>query len=266
MPAKKEMRKLDRGCDPIYCTRDPAPGVTNEELHRLYREGDESARQKLWVRNLPFCIRMASKRVRTCRETLDEVLSDAYTGLADAIERYRPESGAKFISAASYSIRVAIVRGRHKRLNLVKLPYGQLYSRCLSKTDWGKAKHRRMLEKAEIAKRPYRSLSEPSGRNEVARSDFMEEVIDSGLDVSKVMDDDVPFTRLDAQYAVLAMGIKDIVVDPDAGRNGDGPLDPYHGQYRLIDYNGTEGRAIRARKGVFREQEMERKKPRPVHD
>lgn len=262
MSAKKRFRRANCECDPIYCIADPVPGVTNEELHRLYREGDESARQKLWIRNLPFCIRMASKRVRTCRETLDEVLSDAYTGLADAIERYRPESGAKFISAASYSIRVAIVRGRHKRLNIVKLPYGQLYTRCLSRTDWGKAKHRRLLEKAEIAKRPFRSLSEPNARNEVSRDDFMEAVIDSGIDVSKVMDDDVPFTRLDAQYAVLAMGIKDIVVDPDARRNGDGPLDPYHGQYRLVHYDGIEGRAIRAKKGVFREQETERQEPR----
>lgn len=249
----REQTYRKRNCwdDAIYRVADPAPGVSNEELHRLYREGDEDARDKLWVRNLPFCIRMASKRIVSCRETLDEVLSDAYTGLADAIRRYRPDAGTLFISAASYSIRVAIIRGRHRRMNLVSLPYGHLHERCLSKTESGKAKHRQLTEKAARAKRPYRSLSEPGGENLVSRSDFLGAIAESGLKVSDVMDDDVPFTRLDAQRAVHAIGIKDIVVDPDADRNGDGPLDPYHGQYRLVRYNGTEGRAIRAKKGVF---------------
>lgn len=255
-------RQRDSWSDAIYRVKDPAPGVTNEELHRLYREGDEDARDKLWVRNLPFCIRMASKRIRSCRETLDEVLSDAYTGLADAIRRYRPDAGVRFISAASYSIRVAIIRGRHRRMNLVSLPYGHLHERCLSKTESGKSKHRQLVEKAACAKRPYRSLSEPGGENLVSKSDFLRVIAEIGLKVSDVMDDDVPFTRLDAQRAVCAIGIKDIVVDPDADRNGDGPLDPYHGQYRLVRYNGTEGRAIRARKGVFGGQETGEKKRR----
>lgn len=87
---------------------------SNEELCRLAQAGDESAREMLIVRNLPLVLKKAKRFVRR-GESIEDVFSDAYLGLIEAIRRYRPDSKARFSTAADFSIRQAICYGRRQR-------------------------------------------------------------------------------------------------------------------------------------------------------
>lgn len=87
---------------------------SNEELCRSAQCGDESAREMLIVRNLPLVLKKA-KRFARRGESLEDVFSDACLGLIEAIRRYRPDSKARFSTAADFSIRQAICYARRQR-------------------------------------------------------------------------------------------------------------------------------------------------------
>lgn len=87
---------------------------SNEKLCRLAQDGDGSAREMLIVRNLPLVLKKA-KRFARRGESIEDVFSDACLGLIEAIRRYRPDSKARFSTAADFSIRQAICYARRQR-------------------------------------------------------------------------------------------------------------------------------------------------------
>lgn len=126
------------------------PTPSNEELCRLAQSGDESARGVLIVRNLPLVLKKA-KRYALKGESVEDVFSDAYLGLIEAIRRYRPESGAKFSTAADFSIRQSINYERHRRAPI----WVTKYARDHESTPSGEA------AKKALSVKHFRLVSDP---------------------------------------------------------------------------------------------------------
>lgn len=81
------------------------------DLFRRLRAGDESARETLIRSNLRFVIRIAHQYVHKTTASLEEVVSDGREGLLEAVNRFDPERGIKFISYAVWWIKQAILKG-----------------------------------------------------------------------------------------------------------------------------------------------------------
>lgn len=88
--------------------------VQEEQLWLDYRVGDESAREELLRRYLPFAKRVAG-HVYSMRYSNEVEFGDyqqlAYIGLLDAMRRFRPELGVQFSTFATYRIKGAIFNG-----------------------------------------------------------------------------------------------------------------------------------------------------------
>ena len=111
---------------------------SNEDLCRLAQSGDESARETLIVRNLPLVLKKA-KRFARRGESIEDVFSDACLGLIEAIRRYRPNSRARFSTAADFSIRQAICYARRQRAAIWVTQYARDHPSSPAREDARKA-------------------------------------------------------------------------------------------------------------------------------
>lgn len=92
----------------------PALDTTEQQLWRDHRTGDAAARDALLERYLPLAKRLAASLY--AKRAVDDIefgdyLQLAYTGLLEAMLRYRPGDGAQFATFATYRIRGAVLNG-----------------------------------------------------------------------------------------------------------------------------------------------------------
>lgn len=91
-----------------------AGDTLEHQLWHDYRAGDAAARDALLERYLPLAKRLAASLY--AKRAVDDIefgdyLQLAYTGLLEAMLRYRPGEGAQFATFASYRIRGAVLNG-----------------------------------------------------------------------------------------------------------------------------------------------------------
>jgi RNA polymerase primary sigma factor len=79
-----------------------------KELGRRVQQGDEGAFQKLIEANLRFVVAMAKKYARS-GYPLHELINEGNLGLIEAVTRFDPTRGVRFITYASWWIRQAIL-------------------------------------------------------------------------------------------------------------------------------------------------------------
>jgi RNA polymerase primary sigma factor len=87
------------------------PQLTPEEekeLGALVQKGDEEAFRKLIEANLRFVVAMAKKYARS-GYPLHELINEGNLGLIEAVSRFDPSRGVRFITYASWWIRQAIL-------------------------------------------------------------------------------------------------------------------------------------------------------------
>jgi RNA polymerase sigma-B factor len=103
----------------------PAQGLASErELwERLARNRDQTAREELVRRNMPFAKRLAL-RYRGASESLDDLLQVANLGLLNAVDRFDPDRGIPFTAFASPTILGELKRHFRDRVWTVRVPRG----------------------------------------------------------------------------------------------------------------------------------------------
>lgn len=75
-----------------------------EALFARYHNGDKSARQEIFLRNQRFVYSLAKRYAKTDDEVLDYV-GEGNLGLNEAIDKYEPNKGFKFMTYAVWYIR-----------------------------------------------------------------------------------------------------------------------------------------------------------------
>lgn len=98
--------------------------ISAEEEHELfvrYKNGDESAREKIIESNLRFVISVAKKyEGKNCN--LEDLISEGNKGLVEAIENFDPDKGFKFISYGVWHIRKYMQMYVRDLSNTVRIP------------------------------------------------------------------------------------------------------------------------------------------------
>ena len=82
--------------------------MSNEELCVLAKGGDTEARNQLLKANLSFIQKQANKiwgQSGSGRIDVDDLIQEVYFGLIEAIGRFDPERGTKFLTYAVWWIR-----------------------------------------------------------------------------------------------------------------------------------------------------------------
>jgi RNA polymerase primary sigma factor len=100
------------------------PQLTPEEekeLGRRVQGGDEEAFQKLIEANLRFVVAMAKKYSRS-GYPLHELINEGNLGLIEAVSRFDPDRGVRFITYASWWIRQAILAAIAHHGQVFRLP------------------------------------------------------------------------------------------------------------------------------------------------
>jgi RNA polymerase primary sigma factor len=100
------------------------PQLTPEEEKKLgarAQKGDEEAFQKLIEANLRFVVAMAKKYARS-GYPLHELINEGNLGLIEAVSRFDPTRGVRFITYASWWIRQAILAAIAHHGQVFRLP------------------------------------------------------------------------------------------------------------------------------------------------
>jgi len=100
------------------------PQLTPDEekdLGRRVQAGDEAAFQKLIEANLRFVVAMAKKYARS-GYPLHELINEGNLGLIEAVTRFDPSRGVRFITYASWWIRQAILAAIAHHGQVFRLP------------------------------------------------------------------------------------------------------------------------------------------------
>jgi RNA polymerase primary sigma factor len=100
------------------------PQLTPEEEKELgarAQKGDEEAFQKLIEANLRFVVAMAKKYARS-GYPLHELINEGNLGLIEAVSRFDPSRGVRFITYASWWIRQAILAAIAHHGQVFRLP------------------------------------------------------------------------------------------------------------------------------------------------
>jgi len=92
-----------------------------KELGRRVQNGDEEAFQKLIEANLRFVVAMAKKYARS-GYPLHELINEGNLGLIEAVSRFDPGRGVRFITYASWWIRQAILAAIAHHGQVFRLP------------------------------------------------------------------------------------------------------------------------------------------------
>src|SRR5499426_2654954 len=100
------------------------PQLTPEEEHELgarVQKEDQEAFQKLIEANLRFVVSMAKKYARS-GYPLHELINEGNMGLIEAVTRFDPSRGVRFITYASWWIRQAILAAIAHHGQVFRLP------------------------------------------------------------------------------------------------------------------------------------------------
>ena len=91
------------------------------ELALKAKSGDNEAREKLLNTNLRFVVSVA-KSFQNRGLPLEDLISEGNIGLINAIDKFQPELGNKFISYAVWWIRQSIIKAIGDKSKLIRLP------------------------------------------------------------------------------------------------------------------------------------------------
>ena len=91
------------------------------KLAYLAKEGNEEAKSKLIKANLRFVVSVA-KSYYSKKTPLEDLISEGNQGLVEAIEKFDPSTGFKFISYAVWHIRKNIMAYLSKNSSTVRIP------------------------------------------------------------------------------------------------------------------------------------------------
>ena len=100
------------------------PLVSREEeveLAGLIKQGSEEAREKLIVSNLRLVVKIAHD-YKSLGIPLNDLIAEGNIGLMKAVERFRPDKGAKFSSYAAWWIKQAIRRVIANQSRIIRIP------------------------------------------------------------------------------------------------------------------------------------------------
>ena len=92
--------------------------MTNEEIVRLIRQGDNSLMGDLYEQNRRFILAVI-KHIGIQPDNYEDAMQDAYFGLYEAVNGFDESKGCKFLTYAKYHLQVAIQRGQ---TNAVHIP------------------------------------------------------------------------------------------------------------------------------------------------
>ena len=82
--------------------------MSNEELCALARSGDTDARNRLLESNLAFVQQKTFELIgqyKDCRLDKDDLIQEGCLGLLEAVSRFDPERGTKFLTYAVHWVR-----------------------------------------------------------------------------------------------------------------------------------------------------------------
>src|SRR5437588_7359138 len=95
--------------------------VEEQALGARVQQGDEEAFRKLIESNLRFVVAMAKKYARS-GYPLHELINEGNLGLIEAVSRFDPQRGVRFITYASWWIRQAILAAIAHHGQVFRLP------------------------------------------------------------------------------------------------------------------------------------------------
>lgn len=141
---------------PLRSGMDPQEVKNEREIFRQFRTSQDPAeRERLRAKIIEGCQRFVVSVARgySGRLTLLEYIQAGNMGLLEAVERYDPERGYRFISYANYWVRQAILRliaeeGFTARIPLNKMDKTSAYQKAVAQFQ---QQHQRMPERREIA-------------------------------------------------------------------------------------------------------------------
>jgi RNA polymerase primary sigma factor len=91
------------------------------ELAKKVAQGDKKAREKLLVSNMRFVVNVAKKYQNRGLE-LEDLISEGYIGLIEAVEKFDVTRGYHFISYAVWWIRQSILKAISEKSRAIRLP------------------------------------------------------------------------------------------------------------------------------------------------
>ena len=92
------------------------------ELAKLIAEGSEEAREKMIVGNLRLVVKIAHD-FKSLGVPLNDLIAEGNIGLMKAVEKFRPDKGAKFSSYGAWWIKQSMRRAIADQSRVIRIPY-----------------------------------------------------------------------------------------------------------------------------------------------
>lgn len=151
-------------------------------LVRLAQKGDETAFNKLIESNLKFVISVA-KEYTYSGIPLEDLISEGNVGLMEAVGKFDPDRGFRFISYAVWWVRQAIKKHINDNASNVRLPVNKI--NAFQKISNAKKKLEQTLERPANEQEIYKEL-----RGEVSLKDIKSIEVDSNFE--QYVDEKIP--------------------------------------------------------------------------
>ena len=91
------------------------------ELAKLIAEGSEAAREKMIVSNLRLVVKIAHD-FKSLGVPLSDLIAEGNIGLMKAVEKFRPDKGAKFSSYGAWWIKQSMRRAIADQSRIIRIP------------------------------------------------------------------------------------------------------------------------------------------------
>ena len=91
------------------------------ELAKLIAEGSEEAREKMIVANLRLVVKIAHD-FKSLGVPLSDLIAEGNIGLMKAVEKFRPDKGAKFSSYGAWWIKQSMRRAIADQSRIIRIP------------------------------------------------------------------------------------------------------------------------------------------------
>ena len=92
-----------------------------KELAKLIAEGSEEAREKMIVANLRLVVKIAHD-FKSLGVPITDLISEGNIGLMKAVEKFRPDKGAKFSSYGAWWIKQSMRRAIADQSRVIRIP------------------------------------------------------------------------------------------------------------------------------------------------